>query len=61
MILISGSGTGAGDYSGMVVMVRERGSSAAGDSHCGGTFRFLQVLCILLVVLSPDGLAVPSQ
>ena len=31
-----------------VEMEMGRGSNAAGDSHCGGMFGFLQGLCILL-------------
>ena len=59
VISMSGSRTGSGVDSGRVVMVMGKGSSAAGDSCCGGTFRFLQVLCILLSPLSLDGLPVP--
>ena len=47
VISMSRSGTGLGVSSGRVEMVIGRGSSAAGDSCCGGTFGFLQVLCIL--------------
>ena len=61
VISISGSRTGDRGHSGMVAMIRGRGSSAAGDSCHGRMFGFLQVLCILHPVLSPDGLAVPSQ
>ena len=39
------------------IMVRGRGSSTAGNSCCGGTFKFLQVLCILQSLLSPIGLS----
>ena len=41
VISMSGSGTGDGCCSGMVAMVRGRGSSAACDSYHGGMFRFL--------------------
>ena len=52
----SGSGTGSVGDSGRVEMVR--GSSAAVDSCRGGTFRFLQGLCILLFPPSLEGLPV---
>ena len=59
VISMSESGTGVRVCSGIAAMVRGRGSNAAGDSCHGGTFRFLQELCTLHPVLSPDGLAVP--
>ena len=58
-ILRSGMGTLAG--SGRVEMVIGRESSAAGNSCHGRTFESLMTLCILLSVLSPDGLPVPWQ
>ena len=58
MITILGSGTGSKDGSGRVEMVMGRGSNAAGDSHCGGMFKFLQGLCVLLSPPSLDGLPV---
>ena len=39
-------------------MVMDKGSSAAGNSCCGRTFKLLQGLCILLSPLSFDGLPV---
>ena len=45
---MSGSRTGSEDGWGRVVMVMARGSTAAGDSHHGMTFKFLQGLYILL-------------
>ena len=38
-----------------------RGSSAAGNPHRGGTFEFLQGLCILLSPPSLDGLPVSGR
>ena len=58
VITMLGSGTGSEDGSGRVVMVMGRGSNAAGNSHHGGTFEFLQELCILLSPPSLDGLPV---
>ena len=58
VISILGSGMGSKLGLGRVVMVMGRGSNAAGNSHCGGTFKFLQGLCILLSPLSLDGLPV---
>ena len=58
---ISGSGTGSKDSSGRVEMVITRGSNAAGDSHRGRTFEFLQGLCILLCPPSLDGLPVSGR
>ena len=60
VISMSGSRTGSGVGSGRVEMVIDKGSSAAGDSHHGGTFGLLQGLCILLSPLSLDGLPVPG-
>ena len=37
---------------GRVEMEMGRGSNAAGDSHHGGTFGFIQGLCILLSPIS---------
>ena len=48
VITISGSGMGSELGLGRVKMEMGRGSNAAGDSHCDGTFKFLQGLCILL-------------
>ena len=56
--VMSGSRTGSKDGSGRVEMVIARGSSAAGNSRRGRTFKFLQGLCILLSPLSLDGLPV---
>ena len=53
-----GSGTGSEDGSGRVEMVIARGSSAIGNSHHGGTFKFLQGLYILLSPPSLDGLPI---
>ena len=61
VILILGSETGAGDCSGIVVVVRETGSSGLGNEHCGVMFRFLQALCILHSVLPPGEPVVPDQ
>ena len=41
VISISGSGTGLGVSSGRVEMEMGKGSNAAGNSHCGRTFKFL--------------------
>ena len=57
-MVMSGSGTGSEDGLGRVEMVMGRGSNAAGDSHHGRMFEFLQGLCILLSPPSPDGLPV---
>ena len=56
---MSGSRTGSVDGSGRVEMVR--GSNAAGDSRHGGTFIFLQGLCILLSPPSLEGLPVSGR
>ena len=61
VILMSRSGTEVGDCSGIVVMVRRRGSSGPGDECHGMIFKSLQGLCILHPVVSSDGLAVPRQ
>ena len=58
VISMSGSGTGSEDSSGRVVMGMGRGSNAAGNSRCGGTFGFLQGLCTLLSPLPLDRLPV---
>ena len=55
------SGMGSKLGSGRVKMVMGQGSNVAGDSHHGGTFEFLQGLCILLSPLSLDGLPVSGR
>ena len=62
LLVISISGTGIGSVvgSGRVEIVTGRGSNAAGDSHHGGTFEFLQGPCIPLSPPSLDGLPVPG-
>ena len=60
VISMSRSGGGAFVSSGRVEIELGRGSNAAGDSCCDGTFKCLQELCIPLSVLSPDGLPVPG-
>ena len=59
-ISISGSGVEAGDCSGIVVMVRGRGSSGPANECHGVMFKSLQELCILHSLSSPDGLVVPG-
>ena len=59
--VMSGSGTGSVGGSGRVEVEMVRGSSAAGDSRRGGTFEFLQGLCILLFPPSLEGLPVLGQ
>ena len=54
MLCITGSVGG----SGRVEMAMARGSNAAGDSHRGGMFEFLQGLCILLSPPSLEGLPI---
>ena len=61
VIVILGSETGLGNCSGRVEIEMDRGSNAAGDSHHGGTFKFLQGLCILLSPPSLEGLPVSGQ
>ena len=56
-----GSGTGSKDGLGRVEMEMGRGSNAAGDSCHGGTFKFLQGLCILLSPPSLEGLPVSGR
>ena len=58
---MSGSGTGSVDGSGRVEMEMVRGSNAAGDLRHGGTFEFLQGLCILLSPPSLEGLSVSGR
>ena len=48
VISMAGSGTDSKVGLGRVEIVMGRGSSAAGDSCCGRTFKFLQGLYILL-------------
>ena len=60
-ISMSGSRIGSEAGLGRVEIVMGRGSNAAGDSHHGRTFGFLQGICILLSPLSLDGLPVPGQ
>ena len=55
VISMPGSETGSTVGSGRVEIVMGRGSNAAGDSHHGRIFRFLQGLYILLSPLSLDG------
>ena len=52
VIFMLGSGVGSGAGLGRVEMEMGRSSNAAGDSHCGTMFGFLQGLCILLSPLS---------
>ena len=59
VISMLGSGLGALVCSRMKAMVREIGSSAAGNSHCGRIFEFLQALCILWSLVSPVGISIP--
>ena len=49
------SRTGSKVGSGRVAMEMGSGANAAGDSHHGRMFEFLQELCILLSPLSLDG------
>ena len=58
VISMSGSGTGSILGLGRVEVVMGRGSNAAGDSHRGRMFKFLQGLCTLLSPPSLDGLLV---
>ena len=58
---MSGSGIGSVGGLGRVEMEMARGSSAAGDSHRGETFGFLQGLCILLSPPSLEGLPVSDR
>ena len=60
VISMSELGIGTDSCSGIEVMVKGRGSSAAGDRHHVRMSVFLQALCILHLLLSPDGLIVPS-
>ena len=58
---MSGSRTGSVSGSGKVEVEVARGSSAAGDSHRGGTFELLQELCILQSPPSLEGLPVSGR